>query len=79
MRLRVVLIAVFAVLALAATAGADPDPGGVVTDDPAEQHDPALGLDGSGISSVERYLGNQAPATRIRGSRETFRSWVRCS
>jgi hypothetical protein len=45
-----------------ATAGADPDPGGVVTDDPAEQLDSALGLDGSGISSVERHLGNQTPA-----------------
>src|SRR5262249_56623579 len=62
MRLRVVFIALLAVLALAATAGANPDPSSVVTDDPAEQVDAALGLDGSGISSVERYLGNQTPA-----------------
>lgn len=40
------------------------DPSGVVTDDPNHQHqeDSLLGFDGAGISSVEKYLGQQAPA-----------------
>jgi len=40
-----------------------PDPGGVTTDDPAGE-DQLLGLDGAGISSVEKFLGGQAPAKR---------------
>jgi hypothetical protein len=40
------------------------DPSGVVTDDPSHQHheDSLLGFDGAGISSVEKYLGQQEPA-----------------
>ncbi len=43
--------------------GAD-DHSGFTTDDPEHSEDSLLGLDGSGISSVEAYLGNQASATQ---------------
>jgi hypothetical protein len=33
------------------------DHGGFVTDDPSGQEDPAAGLDGAGMSSVEAFLG----------------------
>lgn len=40
---------------------------GVVTDDPfAGETDAGLGFDGAGVSSVEKYLGEQAPATRAQ-------------
>ena len=56
-----------AILVLAAApAIADPGhvaPGGPVTDDPSGAEDAGAGLDGSGISTVERFLGSQPPAT----------------
>lgn len=40
------------------------DHGGFVTDDPSGEEDALAGLDGSGIASVEAFLGGQAPANR---------------
>ncbi len=40
---------------------------GFVTDDPEHSEDPLLGFDGSGISSVEQYLGNQPSGARANG------------
>ena len=50
-------------LASAGHGGPQDDPGGVITDDPAGE-DHSLGFDGAGYSSVEAYLGSQAPANR---------------
>lgn len=40
------------------------DHSGFVTDDPHHDEDSLLGFDGAGISSVEAYLGQQAPDNR---------------
>ena len=39
---------------------------GVVTDDPNHAEDGLLGFEGSGITSVESYLGNQPAATQVQ-------------
>jgi len=61
---------VLTVLAFGVTSAyADPghegdDHSGFVTDDPTHEEDPTIGLDGSGISLVESYLGQQEPDNR---------------
>jgi len=77
MRFRLPGFLLVALILVAASMPAYADPGhgdtkehssGVVTDDPfADETDAGLGLDGAGVSSVEKYLGNQAPATRAQG------------
>jgi PA domain/LVIVD repeat len=42
-------------------------PGGAVTDDPSDQH-PGVLFNGSGLSSVEPFLGGQEPASRAQRS-----------
>jgi hypothetical protein len=72
---------VLAILALAAVpAYADPGHGddddhgtsGMVTDDPNSAEDPLLGFDGSGLSHVEKYLGNQSPSTSSQRKARNF-------
>lgn len=72
--LRPVLIGVMAAALIGAPVAADPgdipgDRSYVVTDDPAEGHDPGLGFDGAGITSVEASLGNQPLSTATNKSR----------
>lgn len=69
MRTRFIAVAAACLIMLVAgPASADPrhlgDPGGPVTDDPFHDEDPLAGLDGSGYSSVELYLGGQPAAKR---------------
>lgn len=67
MRARMVWLALLSSLTLltASTAWADPDPGSGLTDDlTGAQEGVYNDFDGAGLSSVEPYLGGQAPAVR---------------
>lgn len=61
-------LAVLVSVALVTASGAAADPGSGWTDDPTGDAEGAYsGFDGSGLSSVEPYLGDQAPAVRAPG------------
>jgi hypothetical protein len=67
MRTAVLTAAVATALVLLGVPAAASHPGGAVTDDPSEQHTAVL-FNGSGLSSVEPFLGGQEPASRAERS-----------